>query len=349
MIYQLDKIFLENRFQQDLNDVATELVGLFSLRHAREVAHLDNPLLRWLDFRLRYVDPIPRKVVYSDKFPKRLPVSARKALKNLERLICQGKDINCYQGKGLIKHHDVSGAKRQFRTDFLWADWNILHFHLSDEPIPRGEFFSQPADWILFCIVGGDAVAFVDVLPHPKGDGFADPDLLHTVARSWPRYFDQFRVKGIHADTPLSAQRIHQARKGGVAQFFSIGKSAYIGPGMGITSASTALKTTLALDRARDHVRSLAELVCLEGSQFQSETLASSVQNPEFSLCMTIQGLAVFEAVSSRAFLLPTSRPEIPLSFLTELRELLMPDWVLHFIKTIEPLKVATSVFQAPA
>lgn len=108
---------------------------LFGLEFKREVQHLSDPLFRWLDFRLRYIDPLPRSVLVSKKFPKRLPVSAETGLHLLERRFRDGIDVNPYQSKSLIRFNDLSGEKRAKRTDFLWADWGITHLHLSDLPI----------------------------------------------------------------------------------------------------------------------------------------------------------------------------------------------------------------------
>jgi len=208
---------LNAEFQKNIDSIAAELIGTFSLKFKQEVPHLSNPLLRWLDFRFRYIDPQPRQIVFSRKFPKRkLPASTKAALKKISMLITSGIDINPYQGRGLTLRNDFSGERRETRTDLLWADWGIHHFHLSNEPIPTEQYFSRPADYLAFCLVGGNVVAFIDILPHPNKEGFANPELIQTVASSWPEYMKQFRLNGIDPGHEHTQSEIKTLRTAGL-------------------------------------------------------------------------------------------------------------------------------------
>lgn len=42
-------------FRSDLDAIASELIKCFGLRHTGDAGRLENPLMRWLDFRLRYI------------------------------------------------------------------------------------------------------------------------------------------------------------------------------------------------------------------------------------------------------------------------------------------------------
>jgi hypothetical protein len=129
-------------FIQDAESIAKTLIELFSLKYSEETPELANPILRWLDFRLRYIDPLPREVVFSRRFSERnLSAESNAALKIIVDLIRSGGDINPYQGRGLILRHDTSGDKKDSRTDLLWADWRIHHLHLSPKPIPSDRYF----------------------------------------------------------------------------------------------------------------------------------------------------------------------------------------------------------------
>jgi len=295
---------------------------------------LSSPLLRWVDFRMRYVDQIPRPVIFSDLFPKKdLPKSATNALHDLINKFQSGEDVNPYQGRGLTLRNDTSGESRASRTDLLWADWSILHFHLSDEPIPASQYYSRSADYLLFCIVGGNAVLFIDILRHPDKFGFAEQDLINTIRRSWPEYFEGFRINGVLLNESKSNEEIHTLRESGIAYFLTHAGSAYMPPGMGVTSASTAGKATLAVNRCRLLVRHLAEQICEEGGQFAREMSELGVLSPEYSLALTKRGLAVYESNSKRGFLLP--QPEVSSSSvgLTELSDYMSPSWVLNSLR----------------
>jgi hypothetical protein len=329
----MDELAIAMGFQGNLDAIATELIRAFALKFTQEVGNLRSPLLRWLDFRFRYVDPQPRATVFSDKFPKfGLPQNAQNALNNLVALIKQGKDINRYQGRGLLKN-DTSTNRNYARTDLLWADWNILHFHLSDKPIRANQFFSAPADYLAFCLVGGNVVAFVDVLPHPDREGFADPGLMEIIARNWPEYLEQYRVKGFVVDSKKSMADIHALRNAGISYFLTIDGNAYMSPNMGLTSAATPFAITLAHDRVRAYVRMLAKMVCEPDGQFHKETSARGVAEPQFSLAITTHGLTVHEAVANTGFVLPRAEQNEPSNDLEILHDLIIPKWVLEALR----------------
>lgn len=335
---EFDILEVAARFQIDLDDIAKNFITAYALKFQQEVENLQSPLDRWLDFRFRYVDPQQRQVVFSDRFPIiDLPTDAEDGLMHLVSLIQQGGDINPYQGRGLILRNDTSGLKRGARTDLLWADWGVLHFHLTAAPIPNDQFFSRPADYLAFCIVGGDVVAFIDVLPHPDKEGFANPDLMEVVYRNWPDYLNKFEVKGIvglsNDGSRRTQEEVHNLRNNGVCSFLTFGDKVYAAPGMGVTSASTSTKITLAADRVRNYVDILAQMVCDPVGQFQTEISRRMVDKPRFSLALTPAGLAVYEEVTATAFPLPKRRGSEESSFLDEFRNLIAPDWaVAHVI-----------------
>lgn len=323
---------LAEEFYRNTDEIALELINLYSLKYTQKVANLSSPLMRWLDFRFRYVDPQPRQVVFSNKFPKKdLPANAQKALKKLTRLIREGKNINPYQGRGLILRNDISSETNDARTDLLWADWDILHFHLSEKPIPKEQFFSPSADYLAFSLVGENLIAFIDVLPHPGKEGFANPDLINTVTTNWPDFINQFRLNVILSGNQKSQSEIHALRSNGVLSPIKINGIAYMSPGLGVTSASTPLKLTIVYDRLRGYIRELSKLVSDPTGQFQLPNLGLHNSEPKFSLKPTRAGLAVYEENSGHAFILPTPQKGHPVSFLAELHDLILPNWAREF------------------
>jgi len=100
----MDKTAVESKFQRDLDSIATNLVREYQLKFTRAAGNLSSPLLRWLDFTMRYVDQRPRPVVLSDRLPKvDLPPSAQSALDDFVRRAIAGEELNPYQGRGLIQ------------------------------------------------------------------------------------------------------------------------------------------------------------------------------------------------------------------------------------------------------
>ncbi len=327
-----DEKKVARKFIANLDNIASEFIASFGLRFEQEVVNLSDPLMRWLDFSLRYIDPKPRKVFRSNKFPKELSADAAAGLSHLIDIIEQGKDINPYQGKGLIIFNDISGAKRQKRTDLLWADWNIIHLHLVNRPIPSGQYFSDRSEWLLFGIVGDDLFALIDVRHHDEENLFSDLNLVRKVAESWPEFMSRYEMKGVLPDRAISSEEYFNLRKGGVTSYITIGDKAYMPPGMGITTASTPTRVTFAIDAARKFVRDLAASVCAPEGDFQREVRGQSIKEPDFELCITPQGLAVYESNIKKIWLLPRRKEGTESDYMTQLHDVIAPDWAVQKI-----------------
>jgi len=323
---------VSHEFVLNLDSIAYDLVRCFGLKHEKKIENLSEPLLRWLDFRLRYIDPKPRKVYLSNKFPKKISRETKDALIRLIQMIQCGENINPYQGKGLILHHDISGRKRQQRTDLLWADWGITHLHLSNKPIPKDEYFSARAEngWLLFGIVGDNFFACIDIRQHNEKAVFSNTELFKTVVETWPEMMEKFELKGISPPAPADVLRSEEhgtARKSGLSAGITIGEKVYMGLGGGITTASTPLKVTRAMDTAREYIRNLAFAVCDADGEFQSVMRSSAIKEPDFKLCITPRGLAVYEPHIDKAWLLPNKMAGSESNYLADLHDLVAPVW----------------------
>src|SRR5450830_273671 len=95
--YMQDVESLLSEFIINVDQIAKMLVEGFGLKHSGTISHLDTPVLRWLDFRLRFIDPRPRQIFLSNRFPKTLDSIAVKALRVIETKISKGEDINQHQ------------------------------------------------------------------------------------------------------------------------------------------------------------------------------------------------------------------------------------------------------------
>jgi hypothetical protein len=336
---KLDEKILHKNLMNSLDSLSIKLISAFSLKYKKEVSHLDSPLLRWLDFRYRYVDKRPRKIVLSDKFLSlHLPVTALSALEKLKKAIILGEDINPYQSRGLTLRNDTSGKNAQARTDLLYADWNILHFHLTDEPIHKDKFFSQPADYLLFCMIGDDLAVFIDALPHPDNiEDFSDPSLIETVYRNWPDYLEQFRFKGQITNRQnqkkMSKIEIHHLRSHGVNGTLNFDGKSYMSPGLGVSSACTPSKVTMGMIQIHRYVQELVKMICDESGQFLGKIFSLKVYSPNFLFeFLPDRGLIVYESISKVAFNLPKLVDGAIPNFLSALNDLILHDWAVSFL-----------------
>lgn len=328
-----------SRLYKNLEKIMTNLVMAYRLEFKQEIPHLSEPLYRWMDFRLRYVDPIPRQIFVSKKFPKRLPAAVETGLHIIEKLIREGKDVNPYQSKRLIRFNDISGGRRTKRTDLLWADWGIIHLHITDKPIlDGGGYFSDrkcsnDESWLLFCIFVGNTVGFIDIRQHEDEYVFSDQDLIKTVKESWPDYMERFRLKGILPSREgFSNVEISNLRANGVCSPICIDDDVYMGPGMGVSTASTSTLVTTQADRVLDWIDSLAALADDENGQLQTEVKRLGVEKPEFELCLTPRGLAIFEPRANVAFTFSMKADDESSAYSAQMVNLICPEWALKVL-----------------
>jgi len=319
-----------NNFIADLDDIANNFIEIFGLKHTAEIGNLSEPLLRWLDFRLRYIDSRPREVYLSNQFPKKLTKGAEKSFQHILQKVQDGEDINPYQGRGLILHHDTSGKKKQNRTDLLWADWGIIHLHLCDKPIPSGHYFSERSKWLLFALVGADFFAVIDIRDHNEEDLFANQELIEIVGETWPELLEPYELKRVIAPTDsLSSEDRKRLRKSGVSGFLAIGEKVYMGPGMGVSRASTSTRVSLAMTNVRTYAKEFARVVSAFDSEFQLDARSEKINNPKFNLCITPRGIAVYEAHLDKAWLLPRKVPNSGFNYIADLNDLVAPEWAV--------------------
>jgi len=319
---------LENQFNEDIDKIVKDFIKDFELKHEEEVTNLSEPLLRWQDFVARYIPPAPRQILTAKKFPKELDTKVKDALNHFKNLIGTGADINPYQSKGLIMHNDSSSNKRQQRTDLLWADWGIHHFHLTDTPIPSEKYFSDRSQWLLFCIIDKNFVGLIDVRDHNESDLFSNLDLLENLVESWPEIMEKFRINmPLALNKQYSSNEIAQLRKAGITAFITINDQVYMNPGMGITSASTPTRISLYRNRIRKHISELAKIVVDPANQFKQESTASGITDPEYSIALTENGLAIHEKKENKSFIFPRGTN----NFISELNDLIAPEWAIDF------------------
>ena len=317
-------------FRHDLDAIAIALISAFDLRFTQGVPNLSEPLPRWLDFRFRHVEPKPRLVAFSDNVRRStLAPEARRALLPFLERVTRGDDINPYQGRGLKLRHDSSWLEHANRTDYLFAAWGILHFHLSEEPIPLGQYFSKAADWLAFAIVNDQEMALIDVRRHPGREGFSDPALLETVARNWPDFMDRFRVnRPPTAERPLTQAEIHHLRSHGANAPFVYKGHSYIGPGGGYTSAGMSMNTTVAMAHIVRTFEPLAETVWMPDGPYRSHGAVAQIAEPSFSLRLYEDGLGICEERSRTLFVQPPGSNVVTRD-LRWLSNLIVPPWAL--------------------
>ena len=84
------------------------------------------------------------------------------------------------------------------------------------------------------------------------------------------------------------------------------------------------------MDIARRYARELARLVNSPDSEFAAYATAKGIDQPNFSLCLTEKGMAVYEPNLDKAWLLPKKAAKAPFHYLAELNDLVAPEWAVE-------------------
>ncbi len=312
---------LEDLLRGDLDSIVADLIRFYGLKYERDRPDLSDPLLRWLDFTFRFVEPKPRPVLRTQCFSASLSPEAQRGMEAFEALSMAGGDLNRFQGAGIIRWHDVSGKKNAKRTDQLWADWGILHFHLTDQPIAPGQCFGERCDRLLYAIVTTDAVLAIDVRDH---GAFADRDLVERALQSWPALFKAMSRTGVSLQQDISAEDRRKLRLSGINVVdIVVDGRAYLPPGMGLSTAGTSNH----VGETADFIRRASRMLC---QSLASDTpfVPPSISGEPHRLFITRQGLALHAERDTFTHLLP--RSEAPnASAWSKAHRLVLPDWAL--------------------
>ncbi|MCE9664341.1 hypothetical protein LY622_12905 [Halomonas sp. M5N1S17] len=320
---------LSSRFNNDLDKIASSLIRTYGLKYERKIDNLSRPLLRWLDFRLRYVDPRPRRVCLSNQFPKKLPCPAHQGLIDFSITNSIGSDINRLQGKGLVLFNDTSGKKATQRTDHLWADWGIHHFHLCTKEQIQKSYFSPRSDWLAFCFVQPNSIHVIDIRPHTEKNVFSNDELVYILAESWPEVMQHYELRGILPGRSPTPEERKALRRSGVTSFINIGEKAYAPLGMGITTASTPTRVSHAEMILHQYTAWLGSYL-IEGKGTLSEKIKKEgVKLTELELTLTKEGVALYSPKANLAWR-TSAHPE---DVLTIISNAVAPDWAIAFAK----------------
>lgn len=324
--------FIRERFIKDLDDICASLIKAGSIRFNGSDPSLSSPLMRWLDFRLRMIEPRKRVIAYSRDFPRVLPAQAIPALEEIKRRIRVGEDIGSYQSARLLAH-DVSGKKKKNRTDFMWANWGIHHLHLSLIDTPGSSGFKPRADYLLFCVFDNETAAFLDIRRHDETDVFSNPDIVENLIKTFPDYAAQFELNGVlPGNERYSSAELKRLWRAGISTPMEVNGKVYMGPGGGVSTAATSTRATGIAIRIRALVRELADAVMAPDGSIQEHVRSLGVLKPQFELALTEKGIVIYEAGSTFAWCKPREdcAMKTDMNALAELNQRLLPDWLVR-------------------
>lgn len=244
---------LKIKLWNDLEAIAKSLCELHSLHYD---ANEEISIRRWISYVARLVEPKERFTYFSKGFWTRIPKECVPAIHLLANKFEYGENINSYQSK-TIKLNNFSEKKGR-RTDLLWADWNIHHFHLTTSTLNNKEGFSPRSEYLLFAYVGNDYVCFLDVKHHKDDNCFSDPIFIQQIIESWPQLAESKTIKGISTGDNLNAKEIAQFRKSGLLAPISLNRNVYM-MGQGISTAGTPIEDIFLYDMLLSEIEILSK------------------------------------------------------------------------------------------
>jgi hypothetical protein len=166
---------------------------------------IDRAFLDWLHFRARRIPCRPRQVIISRQVQSKL--AAYPAIDRIRSALRHGDEVSAWLSRKLI-----SGA-RSPRSDMMFNDWQITHFHLS-RVFSEPNMISGTRD-LLFAHVTSQCVTFLDVRPH---NVWAAQDFLRILLQTRPDAMDRMEVKGaLPPYKSYTDDELLQARMGGVS------------------------------------------------------------------------------------------------------------------------------------
>ncbi len=321
--------------RKEIKDIAEKAIEAFELSYVKTAhSNLQDPLLRWCDFVLRYIAPAKRIIHKSDQFPVNISNDAKVGLQRIEDLFTAGSDVNPYQSKTLTLFNDTSGKKQKKRTDGLWADWGIHHLHLPLNPVDPAKKYSDPSEWILFLKVYNDAVFFIDIKHHDQDvepNLFSQRNLVETFIRNWPKQAESYEMKnvvGLANNQPVTDADVANMRNNGINMLFEMGGKVYAPIGMGMTTAVTATRVSIFRNKIYYYAKEIEKVFMDEEKSFMKELKSLGIDTPDFQIMMFDDGgLGIHEKGANKAWKFPRENPDEPNDLFCLFNDSFMPEW----------------------
>jgi hypothetical protein len=181
-------------------------------------------------YKFRKINQMKRVVHTSSTFV--CPSKYKEVFATIIKKIKQGESLLDYQSRLL---------KKVNYDDGLLMDWGVQHLHLGASMDNDG-FIQRTGDLLFVRFVDGIAY-IIGIFEHQQ---WATLEILETIHTNWPHSIKGFLIKGVTAISPCPDENsIGKFRKIGLNSVIKLQDgSLYVGPGGGITSAGTPLKST---------------------------------------------------------------------------------------------------------
>ena len=219
--------------ESDLSHLIRDQFDKHGINYDRSMP-LQRLTARYFEMTVRRIQPMPRRVHFSDETHTSLGELARRgkndtsaqdawgAVFRLRQLLVDGVNVNAFLSKNIRQGAGWDGL--------LW-NYGMHHFHLGPGTDKHG--FVQRSRHLLFAIVAPMDAYFVDVRWHPEsgGTGWVSQELLRIVHSNWPELLEASVLHGVSGDE-LTDEEMQELRRKNTNYAMNIDGKA-IGPLLG--------------------------------------------------------------------------------------------------------------------
>lgn len=212
----------------------------------------DHRIIQYFSYLRKKSYEGPHQVLKSQEFT--CPAEVKKGFEKLQKVIEIGGDITPYFNRG---------ASNLEQYDYLFGDWGIMHFHLGEELIP-GQNLVKRGDPVLFTYMHDDKVYFLNIYSHGN---WSNKEVIQLMYNNWSELLENYKVSDAYdVKEEPDSNEIKELRKAGSVYFFSIidndgGKVILMPPGLGLTTARTALIDTMAFNNTMINLGHIQEYI----------------------------------------------------------------------------------------
>jgi hypothetical protein len=172
--------------------------------------------VQFVSYSFRKISSNPKMLFQSKEFS--CPSGYENAFNTVCRKIAEGEDLSPF----LSRRYDDSSF-----SDYLFNDWHIYHFHLSEQFDTDGK--ARRSDYLLFAYIASHAAYLIQIYSHSESDVFAKTDMLRIISCNWPNLISRYEFSGKAIHT-FSDSAINEMRK------HNINVITEINPGKGLLS-----------------------------------------------------------------------------------------------------------------
>lgn len=171
----------------------------------------DDAIMDYCRFMRRIISVQPRRVYKAKEFS--CPADYNKKLNYLENCIEKGEDLNPFLTRSV---------KKLSQEDSMLYDWNIYHFHLSDQlDNKKKDGFMVRSQYLLIAYVTSEAVYFIHVVSHNEMSQhlWTNYDYIQRIKDNWSYLLEKNLIKGVPLSEKVDEATHYKLRKAHISTF----------------------------------------------------------------------------------------------------------------------------------